>query len=91
MINVTINDGKYSHLHQLDNDADLFDLIEVLKQYEHSAGRLPATALSIEKDDDLQCESCGHVAAEDKIYAWAIDQPQECGVCRFETEEEMTP
>ena len=91
MINVTINDGKYSHLHLLNNDAGLDDLIEVLKEYEHCAVGLPATALSIEKDDDLQCKSCGHVADEDEIYAWAIGQPQECGGCRFETEEEMTP
>ncbi len=90
MINVTIYDGHYSHLHQLDNDADLSDLIEVLKQYEHCAVGLPATALKIEQDDDVQCESCGHVADEDCIYAYEIGQPQECAGCRVETEEEMS-
>ncbi len=90
MITVTIYDGHYGHSHQLSNDADLTDLIEVLDQYRHSPVALPATALTIEKDDDTQCESCGEVGDDEEVFAYEIGQPQECSECRYQTEEEMT-
>lgn len=91
MINITIYDGHYGHTHQLSNDAGLSDLLEILEQYRHTPVELPATALTIEKDDDTQCESCGEVGDDDEVFAYEIGQPQECSECRYQTEKEMKP
>lgn len=90
MINVTINDGHYDHTHQLSNDADISDLIEVLEQYRHNAVALPATSVSIEIDDEAACESCGEIGDIDEVFSNEIGQPQECSDCRYHTEQEMT-
>jgi len=54
MITVTVNDGPYIRTHQLNNDADISDLIEVLEQYRHNAVALPATCVSIDVDDTAE-------------------------------------
>jgi len=88
MITVTVYDGHYSHDHQLGNDADISDLIEVLEEYRHNAVALPATSVSIEIDDEAACESCGEVGDIDEIWSYEIGDPAECDDCRNQTEKE---
>jgi DNA-directed RNA polymerase subunit RPC12/RpoP len=89
MITVSLYDGHYNTEHKLDNDASLSDLLAVLEEYRHMPMELPASALTVEHDDDVRCETCGETGYEHDYYSAEDDGPVECPECRYNTEVDL--
>lgn len=89
MITVSLYDGHYNTEHQLDNDASLSDLIAILEEFRHMPMELPASALTVEHDDDVRCETCGGTGLDQDWFSAVDGGPVECPDCRYTTEEEL--